>query len=441
MRLRRRSDPHSRARPQQAAVGVGVYLDVSREVGGLLDSGEAESRSAAHCAGCCSRIWPEGDADSGISEMISSGLSQGVYRLPGVAKTVESGKTESDTSEGQSQLITATEDPGGLLYHYTSAAGLVGIVNSRGGGDYSRQLTFYASDLLLMNDISELSFGLELVKAHAAEVAAAKDKSEQSENVQQLLDLCERYLSRPTLELLRASSRPCVCAASFTTKRDLLSQWVTYGAGGGFAIGLDLQTLQAAAYTARRTGGSDDRTFRCLLSRIAYGEDARSKIAELPFFDDDGARTLTALTGIQSIYRLFRAAVGMLKDPERQGLQPTSPEHAMAAIMIGLAAQCKDGAFDAENEWRLLAGGGDPASLADLIAGNYPPEFRAAGSRLLPYRPIVVSGQEGQSPIKKLVVGPAPDQAQLVHAVQQLLIANGHDPSVVRTSTAPYRGW
>lgn len=354
----------------------------------------------------------------------------------------------TESPDEQAPPTDAVEEPDGLLYHYTSAAGLVGILGGGDSGEVSRQLTFHASDLLLMNDISELSFGLKLVKAHAAQVADAKGKSadgeggnEDSDPVQQLVDTCNRYLGKPTVKSLRAAARPCVCAASFTTRDDLLSQWVTYGAGGGYAIGIGAKTLREATYTGRSFGGQDDRTFKCLLSPVRYGNQARDWIAGMPFFDEVGAGVLTAVTGLHSMYRLAKAAWNALRDPQRRRLQTASPEQAVAAVMIGIAAQCKHKAFKAEKEWRLLAGGGDPADLADLIAGHYPPEFRAVGSRVLPYRPIVVSGQDGQSPIKRLVVGPAPDQAQLVHAAQQLLIANGHDPSVVRTSKVPYRGW
>ncbi|MCB0930164.1 MAG: DUF2971 domain-containing protein, partial [Mycobacterium sp.] len=112
-----------------------------------------------------------------------------------------------------------------------------------------------------------------------------------------------------------------------------------------------------------------------------------------------------------------------------------------SAMAITIAARYKHEAFAAEQEWRLLVGGDSPGDLTRLLSGDYPPNFRASGSRLLPYRPITLA-PPGQHPlIRDLVVGPAPDQVQLVHAAQQLLIANGHDPAVVRASPVPYRGW
>ncbi len=164
------------------------------------------------------------------------------------------------------------EDPGGLLYHYTSSAGLAGIVDSRRDAEVSRRLTFFASDLLEMNDVSELAFGLDVVRKHVERRAAAE--SSPKGFFHRWLPILEKYLGAPTLERLQDAPRPCICAASFTTSSDLLSQWVTYGSGGGFAIGLSAQSLRAATYSAHSVTTGESEQFRCGLTRVYYGEDA-----------------------------------------------------------------------------------------------------------------------------------------------------------------------
>lgn len=337
----------------------------------------------------------------------------------------------------QNAPILNVEQPAGLVYHYTSAAGLVGIIDSRRDAEVSRSLTFYASDVLGMNDISELAFGLEIVQGHVERLSQG---SNQPAFFQQWKPILAKYLDTPTLESLRGEPRPCVCAVSFTTSDDLLSQWVTYGAGGGFAIGLDAQLLREGQHTGHNVRTREARTFKSALNRVYYGEQARSRVDQLPLFTDAGAAGLTLASVLQMLVSGASALSDWLKDPQHR-VPADVAEHARAAMAITIAAQYKHQAFEAENEWRLLVGGGSLGDLTRLLSGHYPPSFRASGARVLPFRPVTVSGPDDGPVIRDLVVGPAPDQVPLIHAAQQLLIANGHDPSVVRASTIPYRGW
>ncbi|GLE57817.1 hypothetical protein NJBCHELONAE_31260 [Mycobacteroides chelonae] len=346
------------------------------------------------------------------------------------------GSAAQATDVGETPFV-GVEEPEGYLYHYTSAAGLIGIVDSRRNEVVSRKLTFFASDLLLMNDITELAFGLGIVREHVERLA----QSDHSVGpISDWLSRADKYLNAPTLDALRQEPRACICAASFTTSDDLLSQWVTYGAGGGFAIGLDSRVLQRSEYIGHNVRTTESRAFQSALKRVRYGDEARDKINETPLFTAAGASALPLLTILQSVVSGLDAIADWSKDPLKR--KPANVvEHAGAALAIGFATQCKHVAFAAEKEWRLLVGGDSPGDLAKLLSGHYPPNFRTSGTRLLPYRPITVSAREDQQVIRDLVVGPAPDQVQHVHAAQQLLIANGHDPSVVRASPIPYRGW
>nr|WP_046284137.1 hypothetical protein [Mycobacterium sp. UM_NZ2] len=350
-----------------------------------------------------------------------------------MTETVESDETESDAPENQTPPTDVVEEPPGLLYHYTSAAGLVGIVDldHKKPPDVARRLTFFASDLLWMNDATELAFAGDAIRKYAQQIGRELEPL--------WLDVCEKYLSEPSLESLRIAPRPSVCAVSFTEEADLLSQWVTYGAGGGFAIGLDAKALHAANYPGFRVGGSEPRDFECLLSRVRYGSEVLVRIADLPLFDPELSNVLKIGIAVASVIFSGRSVWDALKEAQEQPPQLTSREHVAAAMLVAAAAQCKHQAFDKEKEWRLLAGGG--SDLPHLLSGTYRPQFRSVGSRVLPYRTITIDPVGDQSLIEELVVGPSPNQAQLMHAAQQLLRANGHDHTVVRPSTVPYRGW
>ncbi|MFC7754569.1 DUF2971 domain-containing protein [Tsukamurella soli] len=261
--------------------------------------------------------------------------------------------TQQQTSSEQVRRPLGGGDPGGNVYHYTSAAGLVGIVNSRRDADVSRRLTFFASDVLGMNDISELAFGLEIVREHAERLAQG---GEQQEFFESWLPILEKYLGTPTLDTLRVAPRPCVCAVSFTSGDDLLSQWVTYGSGGGFAIGLAPETLRGATYTSSNIRTAEPKTFKCSLGRVYYGEDARAQSAEIPLFTSAGAQALAAVTGLQGMVSAFQALMTRVKDPQHRPA-PAVVEHASAAMAISIAAWYKHDAFKPEQEWRLLVGG------------------------------------------------------------------------------------
>jgi hypothetical protein len=361
-------------------------------------------------------------------------LSQHVDRLPVVTETAGSNVAESEAPEGQPAPADVVDEPPEFLYHYTSAAGLVGIVDLAPEKPIkvARRLEFYASDLLWMNDSTELAFAGEAICDHARELGRDLEP--------QWLEICEKYLSAPSCESLATAPRPSVCAVSFTEEADLLSQWVTYGAGGGFAIGLDSKALHAAVYRGyRMSGGSEVHDFQCVLSRVRYGAEVRDLVAGLPLLEPGLSSALMIAAAVGSLIFSGRAIWETLKEAAEQPPPLTSREHVAAASVVAAAAQCKHQAFDTEKEWRLLAGGG--SDLPGLLGGHYRPQFRSVGSRVVPYRTITIDPLDGQPLIKDLVVGPSPNQVQLMHAAQQLLRANGHDPSVVRPSGVPYRGW
>lgn len=117
--------------------------------------------------------------------------------------SAEPADAEASTAEAadiDETPFIGVEEPAGYLYHYTSAAGLIGIVDSRRNEIASRQLTFFASDLLLMNDISELAFGLGIVREHAELIAQGE---ESIKAISDWLSTVDKYLKAPTLDSLR----------------------------------------------------------------------------------------------------------------------------------------------------------------------------------------------------------------------------------------------
>ena len=170
-----------------------------------------------------------------------------------IGAEIESRFEEISKAEAQ-----ADEQPPEVLYHYTSAEGLLGIVQS---GE------IWSTNVLYLNDSSELS--------HATEVL----RSELDATPLQLQPNAGTFsMSIPVYSHDLALDH---FVASFCEGSDLLSQWCGYGTGAGYAIGFLSGGLESvAARTANSVRGA------CTLRKVTYGLDQqkqliRSRIAVL----------------------------------------------------------------------------------------------------------------------------------------------------------------
>ena len=98
------------------------------------------------------------------------------------------------------------------VYHYTSPAGLLGIVT---------QAEIWATDTRYLNDSQEFNYTIDRANV-LLNKAAAQNDSEDLGVVRRALDVA------PGAHLF---------AASFSAQRDLLSQWRAYCPAGGFSVG------------------------------------------------------------------------------------------------------------------------------------------------------------------------------------------------------------
>jgi hypothetical protein len=181
--------------------------------------------------------------------------------------------------------------PGRVLYHYTGAAGLVGILEAR---------CLFASDVWFLNDAAEVRYAqtrmLERVRKHLGP---------EQPWLEELLDVSEA----------RPGWLDDVFVTSFCEERDLLSQWRGYAAGG-FAVGFavdGLAPLDGAPGAPR-------------LVRVDYGAES-------------GRRRLRGL--FEQL-----AAGGPYSQEERERLA--------RKVLLPEMARVKEPSFSEEKEWRLL---------------------------------------------------------------------------------------
>lgn len=191
-------------------------------------------------------------------------------------------------------------DPPSELFHYCSAPGLFGILSSK---------VFFASDVLSLNDSSEIVHGrdmaCELLKRDSTPLALA------------LWDGFQ--LGRGLAGLGETWFAHVVC---FCQTRDVLSQWRGYSGKGGFAIGLDFAKMRERA----------ERSEFALL-RMLYDRDEQHKIL---------SRTLEN----------FKEVFGQYGPESPKEANAVLPK--MAMILLGSMVRFKHPAFHEENEWRIL---------------------------------------------------------------------------------------
>lgn len=331
---------------------------------------------------------------------------------------------------------TAEELPP-VLYHYTDAAGLQGILGPGEGpisvnfpdekarvhyrGDHNlytngRAALFRATDIRYMNDSLELIYGARIVNERLEQAAAGSGHPALRSAFAEVAHAFDPD---------RLFEWPFRCfAVCFCERGDLLSQWRGYSGGvGGFSIGFPRDVLARYSFgihlnvAARRFHFSN----AAALVKVSYGRDqAEARADEL----------------VARVERAFSEGT-MVVDPDGR------PTLFAGMVAFGTIAGIKHEAFGEEREWRLAAVG---------MAGNQV-RTRARASGIVPYMDVVVnarvSGDHGpeyvtDTPLSKVIVGPNPSPDGQVAAVRDLLASRGEfgfgeDVPVVK-SEAPFRG-
>jgi hypothetical protein len=268
--------------------------------------------------------------------------------------------------------------PPPILYHYTTADGLVGIV-------HGRRLNATHSNFL--NDPQEVSFAEEILRSFLKQRRSAFSASDAAKSLfyDSLLD---------SLEKVRSSRELYV--ASLSEADDLLSQWQSYSSRGyGYSIGFDGQAL-------RDIYGSPGIIY---LRRVLY----------------------TAFERDYSLNRMVAEAeelIDGLFTPWAKSLMPSMMElvEIVGDLLEEFLVTFKHEAFTEEREWRVcVVRTSDPLRSSPLPVVD----FRVGASRLIPYMPIPLGASERPNPIKSIRVGPALDPINDAGVIIMLLEREG----------------
>ncbi len=269
-----------------------------------------------------------------------------------------------------------------VVYHYTSPAGLCGILTKK---------AVWATDTRYLTDSSELEYARLLCtpvlqSRHDNAAAGSPERALFQQLLHYLTDVA------PTIR---------VYVASFSARGNLLSQWRAYcPTTGGFSLGITSRVLE------QRSGY---QLVPCVYSATDQGRFYKNLLDRtLQSFQD------STPAGEQEPERVIRM-VGI-------GL-----EFLSAFLMISSAF--KHNSFQEEEEWRVI---GKDAT---------PPLFRIGLSGLVPYLELPLVADTVPLRIDQIVVGPNPHAELAKQAVESLLEVLGVLHDGVDLCGIPYRSW
>jgi hypothetical protein len=296
-----------------------------------------------------------------------------------------------------------------VLYHYTTAHGLIGIV---------RNGALWASDAEFLNDAEELRFGRremhEALLSRAAELSPEDSTTHGAEYSRATIMRSAAGHLEPG-GMFASRQYHVVYLVCFCEDGDLLSQWRGYAPSGGFAIGFSTAGLRAVKPpTARpwKIVGSDD----------SVSEDISEPSSPPPL----PVRLVKVEYGPMA---MRRAIEGVLEEvaPLPKGHPGSTGFFRAQTIVMPALASIKHDAFADEREWRLIMVGS---------SGHERVSFRTGQFGVHPYAEVPIDLEA----IEEVVIGPGAEAALRRRGVERLLAEHGVENARLRESRAPFRG-
>jgi hypothetical protein len=289
--------------------------------------------------------------------------------------------------------------PTGLVYHYTDAVGLDGVLRSG---------AVHATHYRYMNDRTELDEGRQVVLEVCAAIAADGEVPRFRRAIVE--DFANAFANPAVQDVTRD-----IFIASFSGKGDDLGQWRAYGKGGaGYAIGIQWVEGNPRDEPDERLLGI---LLKCEYDRSKAAADFKSDLLDAASTIERYVETYGDQTGHKEMWQ--RSMVFALRRLGRHWLS------------------IKNDHFAAEDEWRLIGLPG-PKKRKDQI------KTKATATRgIVPYVELLLAPAPPLE-VEEIVVGPTHDPESGVLAVVLLLESLGYDPEhaakIVKKSTVPFRG-
>lgn len=318
------------------------------------------------------------------------------------------------------------------LYHYTTAAGLQGIVESQ---------QLWATNIAYLNDAEEhigffdrrlprlLEEPIRTAVAEIANTASGRSRIDAcggvEKTVEELMEVLVSTLRSTTLKLNKPYVTAfCSAIQKHTPDDGLLSQWRGYGTDGGYAIVFETNGLQQLL-------DEESKSFHYQFS--VWGD--------VEYYDQD--------TSQKAAYPETLEREAIIQQTIRSFILTNKPEEldALAEPIAALSCMHKHRGFVEEAEVRIVA----VPSNAELfkLAQNSgdkrprkPVEFAMKNGILVPYIKLFgcqSNGNAAKLPISKVLVGPHPERLKRQKAVE-LMLEKHEIEAKVTVSDIPYLG-
>ncbi len=269
--------------------------------------------------------------------------------------------------------------PASVLYHYTDAAGAIGMIRSR---------RLWASNIAHMNDAQEDLYGVNQV-AYFLELRAQRRTGAEQRFLQELAAIFRRGPGGRFRYAFCLSEEP-----------DLLSQWRGYTPQGGYSIGFQAELLQAVAH----------RNALSLSPCIYGGEEQRLAIEQ-------------HLGGVLDSYGNWDIEASEVSIRTRNLL---SASEAVRSVI-------KHPSFAEEREWRLHG----PVSSVDPRCN-----WRPARPYIRPYVEINLIDEATPTtanPMAEVRIGPGLDRKRAMDALSHLFSGLNLPSPNISCSASPLR--
>jgi hypothetical protein len=291
--------------------------------------------------------------------------------------------------DARGREVDTENDVRAPLYHYTSMAGLLGILSNE---------EIWFTNIFHLNDPSELAYGINI----AGTILREKGNQSGNEHVAKFCAWASHVLVKAGGEIFG------FYVASFSRESNDLGQWRAY-ADNGRGVAIELSPSLFA--------GIDDPV-----------DITDRRMAEKVIYDSEVCQRNFREAIQQAVALIARGQTHVTTNTERVEFGKAMARE-LAVAMFRYAITCKHPAYKHERETRLLLLG-DRAEL-DPYA-----RFRTRGSILVPY---VASKFHVRAPgaITKIIVGPAADDLAL-DAVRALMRRHGLSPDLIEKSDIPY---
>lgn len=278
---------------------------------------------------------------------------------------------------------------GNLIYHYTTVAGLKGILDSN---------EVWLTDYSYLNDAKELNHGLELFESRIEQIISS-GKHPKMEMI------FRAWLQRMWDHQHR------ICITSYSLEGDSLSQWRAYG---NVAIGFEPSYLLAS-------GGSGETQF----NEVIYAHDKQVQLIDL-FLDHVAQAFRQDAENTRLVSRI------KIEDEYISGVR----------WLVGLATLFKNQGFADEREVRV-AYIENPKLCDSLGLKQVPKRFRATADSIIPYvttKDILRGKSNELLPIREIIVGPSITETSAM-GIKEYLAFLGLSEVEVKRSKIPFRSY